>query len=237
MWNDAFRTSIWNSGSSIWMIFIKLWVFEWVCTYAMPMKYKKKHVMWCDLFCFCFILCRNWKLYDWDVKMSQLWNKQTQVVKKIKSGRFTVYDSIKDQQSPWHMHTHTHEHGRRKCKRKAEFRIEMKMEKKWNAIVQEEAIGNGQYNDIAILRLQIKKHTWNGVQFVWRWIFADKPMKLCDNWTNIRSNCSSSLHLFRFSFYSKQTIINFSSFSFFYFLSFFFESSFSIVTIANPHSF
>lgn len=46
--------------------------------------------------------------------MSQLWNKQTQTEKKIKSGRFTVYDSIKDQQSPWHMHTHTHEHGRKK---------------------------------------------------------------------------------------------------------------------------
>lgn len=32
----------------------------------------------------------------------------------------------------------------------------MKMEKKWNAIVQEETIGNDQCNDIAILRLQIK---------------------------------------------------------------------------------
>lgn len=51
--------------------------------------------------------------------------------KKIKSERFTEYDSIKDQQSPWHMHTHIVKEMGENIGRKNEWMKKKDFKLKW----------------------------------------------------------------------------------------------------------
>lgn len=130
--------------------------------------------------------------------------------RKWRNKRFTEYDSIEDQQSPWHMHTRTQGDERRKKEWKKRFRIELKMEKKWNSFVEKKTIGHCQCTDTAILRLQIKRgyiavfHLYgDGFPQITQWNFV--TTKHTSLHSPIFFSSSSNKYLFIFLLYCMST--------------------------------